>query len=307
MRRELICLAILVVTVATPGLASPRAKTPRVLRDAPGLPVMVVVPQGRATLGSSEAETTREGRAPATGAYEHPQREVTFARAFALSRSHVTRAEFDRFVKATHRPMAGCVVALQGKWSDGPLAAYDYRNPGWKQRPDEPAVCVNWADAVAYAAWLSQRTGHRYRLPSEDEWEYAARGGTTTARWWGDAAADICARANGGDKSYAATMPDDKSANLACSDGFARTSPAGRYAPNPFGLFDMLGNAWQWTGDCFAAVPGSAPPAGPCNARSIRGGSWHNSVATLRAATRFSLPPTMRSSSLGFRVVREMP
>lgn len=279
---------------------------PRMFRDGPGLPLMVVVPMGSAVLGSSEAETAREGRLPALAAAEHPQRYVRFHHAFAVSRGHVTQAEFARFAEATGRAMAGCVVLLDGKWSEGPLPAHDFRHPAWKQRSDEPAVCVDWADANAYAAWLSQRTGHRYRLLSEDEWEYAARGGTETARWWGDDPADICTRANGGDEAYAKTMPSDKTANLACGDGFARTNPPGRFPANPFGLRDMLGNAWQWTADCFSGAPGTAPLGEPCKARSIRGGSWHSSVAILRSATRFSLPQTMRSSSLGFRVLREL-
>lgn len=267
---------------------------------------MVVIPPGEVLLGSSEAETTREGRAPALAAFERPRRKVRFARPFAIGRAHVTQAEFARFVRATRRSMTGCVVATDGRWSDGPLAAHDYRRPGWKQPANEPAVCVNWGDAVAYAAWLSARTGQRYRLPTEEEWEYAARGGTESARWWGDSGA-ICAHANGGDRTYAAIMPSDTTANLGCSDGFARTSPPRSFPANPFGLHDMLGNAWQWTADCFTPVPGGPQPDPPCAARSIRGGSWHNGPATLRSATRFSLPPSMRSSSLGFRLVRELP
>lgn len=277
----------------------------KTFRDARDAPLMAVVPAGTATLGSTEAETTREGRSPALAAFEHPQHTVTFAAPFAVGVAHVSVREFAAFVRATGRPMAGCVVLIDGKWSDAPIAAYSYASPGFRQRGDEPAVCVNWDDASAYAAWLSARTHAHYRLLTEDEWEYAARGGTATARWWGDGSDDICTRANGGDRDFAATMPSDKSANLTCSDGFARTNPSGNFAANPFGLHDMLGNAWQWTADCFAA-PGSAPPD-PCPARSIRGGSWHNSVATLRSATRFSLPPGMRSSSLGFRVMRELP
>jgi len=299
---RLVTLLLTLAVVAVPA----SARAPRIFRDGAGLPRMVVVPAGRALLGSSAAETTREARTPAFAAFEHPQREVTFAKPFAVGLIHVTRAEFGRFVAATHRDMGGCLVALAGKWSAGPLPTYSYANPGFAQRADEPALCVNWADATAYAAWLSARTHHRYRLLTEDEWEYAARGGTGTARWWGDEATSICTRANGGDRRFAAFMPSDKSANLACDDGYAFTNPGARFAANPFGLHDMLGNAWQWTADCFAAVAGSPPPPGECTARSIRGGSWHNSVSTLRAATRFSLPPTMRSSSLGFRVMREL-
>lgn len=295
---------LFVLAIATTAYA--RAPGDR-FRDKPFAPMMVVLPTGTARLGSTEAETMREGRAPAFAAFEHPQHTVTFGRPFAVGRYHVTQREFAVFVNATKRPMAGCVVAIDGKWSDGRQPAYSFAKPGWAQRGDEPAVCVDWDDANAYASWLSQKTGARYRLLTEDEWEYAARGGTTTARWWGDDAALICKRVNGGDLRYSTVMPADKSANPACDDGFAHTNPVAHFAPNQFGLSDMLGNAWQWTADCFSAVPGIAPVTGDCKGRSIRGGSWHNSVSTLRAATRFSLPPNMRSSSLGFRVMRELP
>ena len=284
-------LALLLAAAPMPGAS---------LRDVRFAPVMLVIPAGEGVLGSTEAETTREGRAAAAAAAEHPQRRVAFLRPFALGRSHVTVREFARFAKDTHRPMDGCVVALDGKWSDGPQREFSYANPGFRQRGDEPAVCVDWADASAYAAWLSLKTSHRYRLPTEAEWEYAARGGTTAARWWGDGREGLCQRANGGDSTYAPTMPADATANLTCADGYARTNPVRHFAPNPFGLHDMLGNAWQWTGDCFGGEE-------PCKARTIRGGSWHNGPAVLRSATRFSLPPTMRSSSLGFRVLRELP
>lgn len=269
------------------------------------LPEMVTIPAGSALLGSTEAETTREARTPAFAAFEHPQRKVKFERPFAIGKYHVTKAQFAAFVRATARKVDGCTIAIDGKWSATALAGYNFARPGFFQRGDEPAVCVSWDDAAAYAAWLSARTGQRYRLPREDEWEYAARGGTQTARWWGDETSDICTRANGGDQLYAAVFTADKSANPSCSDGYIYTSPVGRFRANRFGLYDMYGNAWQWTADCFAAVAGSAAVE-PCAGRSIRGGSWHNSVSTLRSATRFSLPPAMRSSSLGFRVLREL-
>jgi formylglycine-generating enzyme required for sulfatase activity len=286
-------MLILALAAAVPGTA---------FRDRGDAPVMIVVPAGRALLGSDEAETAREGRAPAAAAAERPRREVRFDRPFAIGKHHVTRRQFAVFARATRRRMAGCVVAIAGAWSDGASADHDYRRVGFAQRDDEPALCVDWADATAYAAWLSARTGARYRLPSEGEWEYAARAGTQTARWWGDDTASICAHANGGDRAYAVVMPADTTANTGCSDGYAHTNPVGRFAPNPFGLHDMLGNAWQWVADCFTpAVEGG------CAARAIRGGSWHNGTAVLRSATRFGLPPTLRSASLGFRVVRELP
>lgn len=304
----MIRLAVMIVALVAAPAAAARQRSPgESFRDFRAAPVMIVVPAGSVTLGSSDAETTREGRPSAVAAWERPQRAVTFDRPFAVGKYHVTRREFAAFVSETHRAMAGCVIAKDGKWSDGPVAANSYADVGQPQRDDEPAVCVNWADANAYADWLSRKSGAHYRLMTEAEWEYAARGGTRTARWWGDETASICNRVNGGDKSYAAMMPADKTANLACSDGFAFTNPVGHFPPNPFGLHDMLGNAWQWVADCFMPVPGSAQPTGECKARSIRGGSWHSGVASVRAATRFSLPPDMRSSSLGFRVMREMP
>jgi len=279
----------------------------KVIRDARFAPEMVVLPAGTATLGSTEAETTREGRAPAAAAaWERPQRTVTLP-SYAVGKYHVTRKEFAAFVEATGRNQLGCLVAHGETWSDGPLPDKSFRDVGFPQGDDEPVLCVNFEDANAYAAWLTAKTHHKYRLMNEAEWEYAARGGTTTARWWGDDVSTICAHANGGDRDYAAAMPADKTANLACSDGFARTSPVGHFPANPFGLHDMYGNAWQWVSDCFTIVPGATPPAEPCKARSIRGGSWHNSASTLRSATRSSLPIGMRSSSLGFRVMREIP
>ena len=294
----------LVALVAT-SMASSHPAPRHSFRDGMAYPVMEPIPAGEATLGSNEAETTREGRTPAFAAYEHPQRKVRFVRPFAMGMTHVTRREFATFVGATKRNVDGCVVTVDGKWSEGPLAGYSFVHPGFFQRDDEPAVCISWDDASAYTAWLSQRTGKHYRLPSEDEWEYAVRGGNSTARWWGDDASDICKRVNGGDQSFAKMMPSDKSANTSCSDGYTYTNPVMRFPANPFGLRDTYGNAWQWAADCFVAVAGTAQPS-PCKARTIRGGSWHNSVSTLRSATRFSLPPAMRSSSLGFRIMREM-
>ncbi len=276
-------------------------------RDRRESPVMVAVSAGKFLMGSDEAETRREGRPEASAATERPRREIGFDKPFAIGKYHVTRRQFGAFAKATKRPMDGCVVVVSGKWSDGRQDGFSYRRVGFAQRADEPALCVDWADAVAYANWLSVRTGHKYRLPTEAEWEYASRAGTTTARWWGDGREALCSHANGGDRDYAAVMPDDKTANLACSDGFVQTSPAARFPANAFGLHDVLGNAWQWVADCFTAVPGMPPPEGECKARSIRGGSWHNGPAVLRSATRFGLPPTMRSASLGFRVLRELP
>ena len=151
---------------------------------------------------------------------------------------------------------------------------------------------------------MTARTGHRYRLLHEAEWEYAARAGTTASRWWGDEHKAICAHANGADQSYDRAYPGDAKSNVSCDDGFVQSSPVDAFPANPFGLHDMIGNVWQWTADCFVADPAASLEGADCTRRAIRGGSWHNFPDALRAAARFWLPRDLRSSSVGFRIVR---
>jgi formylglycine-generating enzyme required for sulfatase activity len=276
-------------------------------RDAPFAPEMVVIPAGSYQMGSTEAETTRENRAAGPAASEKPRHLEVIAHPLAIGKYLVTVDEFDRFVKATHRDVFnGCQVNIAGTWGLGDKRSY--LDPAFSQTGRNPVVCVTWPDAKAYVDWLSAQTGHRYRLITEREFEYATRAGTTTARWWGDSQADLCQHVNGADQSFDRAYPGDKQSNKSCDDGFAATNPVDHFAPNPFGLYDMTGNAWEWMADCFRANYDPATPTPPdagCEHRSIRGGSWHNYANVLRSATRFSLPPTMRASSTGFRVARD--
>lgn len=282
-------------------------------RDAAFAPELVVIPGGSFLMGASDEEAAREGRRPETAAWEHPQRHLTIATPWAVGRYLVTRREYTAFIEATHRPSDGCMVLDGGKWLKEPQRSF--ADPAFPQTDRDPAVCVNTADAEAYVRWLNETTGHHYRLLREDEWEYAARAGTTTSRWWGDERNSLCAHANGADQSYHAAYPDDPHANTACNDGYVHTNPVDAFPPNPFGLYDMIGNVWEWSGECFVASYPNAvsetPPldgqgtAQDCSRRSIRGGSWHNSPDSLRSAARFWLPADMRSSSLGFRVARQ--
>lgn len=292
--------------LAGPLSAPYPAAVGQTFRDRDWAPQMVVIPPGRYVMGSSEAETTREKRAPETAAFERPQHEVVFTAPLAVGKYHVSVDDFARFVDATQRSSvyAGCAVDDHGNWSK--QASRSYRDPLFPQQGNHPTVCVTWDDASAYAAWLSQETGHHYRLLREEEWEYAARGGTSTARWWGDGSDAMCRYANGADQRFGRDHPGDPQTNASCDDGYAGSSPAGAFPLNPFGLADMLGNAWQWTGDCFR--PRYDAPAvadAECKRRVIRGGSWHNASNVLRAANRFSLEPGNRSSSIGFRVARD--
>ena len=152
-----------------------------------------------------------------------------------------------------------------------------WKNPGFGHEQDEtePVVCVSWDDAQAYVRWLSEETGEAYRLLSEAEWEYVARAGTTTARYWGESEAGQCRYANGADAGTGFEWA------VSCHDGHARTAPVGRYEANAFGLYDVLGNVLEWTADCwnesYAGAPsnGGAWESGECTRRVLRGGSWN--------------------------------
>jgi formylglycine-generating enzyme required for sulfatase activity len=292
------------VAAPTPTPTPTQAKPPAPAaaapdRDCPGCPEMVVVPAGSFTMGSPENEVGRD-------ADEGPPRKVTIERAFALGKFHVTRGQFAAFVKETgHDAGNACVVLTEQKLE--PQAGKTWRDPGFRQTDDDPVVCVNWSDATAYTAWLARKTGKRYRLPTEAEWEYAARAGTTGRRFWGDAA-DSCRHANVPDAALKAQFSFFDT--FACNDGYAETAPVGRFLPNRFGLHDMLGNAFHWTADCWnknyvgAPADGQARTLGDCGRRALRGGSWYESQHNVRSAAREESLIADRDFGVGFRVAR---
>ena len=203
------------------------------------------------------------------------------------------------------------VTYEHGEWKD--RSGLDWRNPGYRQDSGHPAVCVSWDDAQAYVSWLSRTTGHRYRLLSEAEWEYAARAGSGAARYWGNDEAGQCRHANGADGALRNRYSDWKWPTATCNDGFVHTSPAGSFSANDFGLHDMLGNAWEWAEDCWhddysgAPSDGSAWTAGgDCSKRVLRGGSWFNFPWFLRSADRLRDSTGNRSNDVGFRVSRTL-
>lgn len=306
----IICAMFLAWAPRPAGAALYPAPVGASFRDQDWAPEMVVIPAGHFMMGSTEAETAREGRAPELAAWERPRHAVDVLLPLAVGKYPVTLEEFTRFVAATSRLFrGGCNVMAHGKW--GLNGDKSFRDPAFAQTGRGPVLCVSWQDADAYAAWLSGETGHRYRLLREAEFEYAARAATSTARWWGDDRKDQCQHANGADRSFDRAAPGDPKVDTDCDDGFAYASPVGAFPPNPFGLYDMLGNVWEWTADCFIDNYNNAPrdasaevAGGDCAHRVIRGGSWHNYPNVLRAANRFNLPADMRSSSLGFRVAR---
>ena len=205
-------------------------------------------------------------------------------------------------------PVAFYIDPDAGKWIDD--SALSWRNPGFFQDDEHPVTCVSFTDAQAYVAWLSQRTGHRYRLPTEAEWEFAVRGGTTASRFWGDSPADSCRYANAVDETARSTFPGWKYAP--CEDGFIYTSPVGSFAANPLGLFDMPGNVWEWVADCWvdshrdAPDDGRARTDGDCERRVIRGGAWDDEHEDLRSGNRLSVPARRRYNTIGIRVARDL-
>jgi formylglycine-generating enzyme required for sulfatase activity len=235
-----------------------------------------------------------------------------------VGRLEVTRAQYAAFAAATGRDGASsCYVWDGSEWkSDGNR---NWRNPGFSQTGAHPAVCVSWEQAQSYVQWLSNQTGRSYRLLSEAEWEYAARAETTTPFIWGNDPNGGCAQANGADKAALRQLPADWRSNFtnfltysSCDDGAGFTAPAGRYASNKFGLRDMIGNALEWTEDCYnetyigAPSDGSAWRAGDCGRRVLRGGSWLYVARFLRSAFRVGKDPFYRSSHYGFRVARTL-
>jgi formylglycine-generating enzyme required for sulfatase activity len=287
---------------------------PGVFRDCAVCPEMKILPAGSYTMGSPAAlldELPWERHISGVRIlWESPQVDITIAKPFAIGRFEVTRDQFAEFVKATgHETLEHCVV-WAGDW-DTSDNGKTWRDPGIPQAADHPAVCVSYNDAQAYAAWLSEITGRAYRLPTEAEWEYASRAGSTSAYPWGDDGMNVCEYGNVADATLGAAHP--ARAHIACDDTWLYTSPAGMLKPNAWGLYDMIGNAWEWVADCWMpnhdAMPddGSAVTDGFCTDRPLRGGAYGTGPLFHRSAARGGPDKLdVRQSWIGFRVAAEV-
>ena len=253
-------------------LPPPSPKTGKTFRDCDQCPEMVVIREGSFIMGSP---TNEKGSV----SFERPQHAVQLARRFAVGKFEVTFQEWDACVAAkgcSHKPK-------------------DY---GWgRGRGMQPVVDVGWKDASEFVGWLSRRTGEIYRLPSEAEWEYAARAGTTTRYPWGNEPGTNRANFNGSGSRW--------------SD--LQTAPVGSFDANDFGLHDMNGNVWEWTEDCwndsFEGAPGdgTAWKSGNCDRRVVRGGAWRVIPDAASSASRNSGgPPYERDNYIGFRLARTL-
>jgi formylglycine-generating enzyme required for sulfatase activity len=273
-------------------------------------PEMVLIEGGTFLMGSPEGDDEAADD-------ERPAHQVT-VRPFAIARCETTVAEFREFVRDT----GYVTVAERGTGCfriDSDTGAFlrrsdaNWESPGFRQIDNHPVVCVSRNDAMAYARWLGLRTGTRYRLPTEAEWEYAARAGTRSRRFWGDDADRGCGFANGADLSAKARFPDWST--MDCHDGFVLPAPAGSYRRNAFGLSDMIGNVWEWVEDCWHDSYKAAPTNGgawlgedarDCAGRVVRGGAWNYRPSGLRSANRFRRGAGDTSANVGFRLVRDI-
>jgi formylglycine-generating enzyme required for sulfatase activity len=239
------------------------------LKDGGNGPEMVVIPAGKFRMGDIQGKHDKD---------ELPVHEVHIKRPFAISRYEIIFEQYDEFAKLTGRELPD--------------------DEGWG-RGRQPVIRVSWNDAVAYAGWLSQQTGKRYRLPTEAEWEYIARAGSETTYWWGNEMKQGLANCRGCGSRW-----DSRQA-----------APVGSFKPNPFGLYDTSGNVSEWVQDCrhesYQGAPsdGSAwedKDGGDCAVRGIRGGMWLWAHDYVRTSSRFWNRPSRSARALGFRLVREM-
>lgn len=172
----------------------------------------------------------------------------------------------------------------------------------------QPVVNVSWEDAAAFAKWLSQQSGQSYRLPTEAEWEYAARSGSSQSRFWGDNPDEACKYANVGDLTAKKQWP--KWTTFICDDGYAVSAPVGSFMANTYGLNDMLGNVWEWCEDvynseAYTKLPKDNPVyRGSGEYRVMRGGGWSNGPLGIRSSHRVGLSPDFGHHALGFRLVK---
>lgn len=309
--RPAAALPLALLTVAAAATAAESSRAPgSVFRDCDDCPEMVVIPAGKFVMGTPSAV-----RAPGAGAAEADAVVIDVPRAFALGRFEVTRGEFARFIADSgHEPRPGCrnwEPALSRFTEDARRNWQNSALPG-AATDGHPVTCVAFADAQAYVQWLGRETGERYRLPSEAEWEYAARAGGTTLRPWGDAPEGGCDHANTydlvADAVYRLGWP-----NSGCRDGFADLAPVGGFGANAFGLHDVIGNVREWVQDCatgsYAGRPRDARAwewLGGCRNRVQRGGSWLTPPAESRSAWRNEAPAGERTDDAGFRIARDL-
>ena len=279
-----------------------------VVRDCAVCPELVVIPPGSFDMG-----TPLDAREIQLDRGEGPPVPITIGYKFLMGRTEVTHGQFRQFADETGYPARGGCRVWDGEFAERDDATW--RNPYQPAEPrdDHPVGCVSWDDAQAYLAWLSEKSGTEYRLPTEAEWEYAGRAGTTTARFWGELANQACSYANTYDMDAAEVFPFPWSP-AGCRDGYPDLAPVASFEANAFGLYDMIGNVWEWSQDCFAPThvgrPNDGSPwewgGGGCQQRTVRGGAWMTAPERARIAWPGRDPRERLMGYCGFRVARDL-
>jgi len=294
--------------------AATEQKTP-VLASIPGLRN---IQSGKTSMGCSAGDSScLKNELPVTEIRISP---------YQIGASEVTVGEYRKFVKLSGYKtdaeknaggFTGCLVRIERDglnrdnstwtWKDGA----NWSNPGFNQTDDHPVTCVSWNDAIAYTKWMTKRVGQTVRLPTEAEWEHAARAGSTKQYGTLSSSKNLCDYENGADESKS-PFNAGWAKKMKCNDGHWNTAPVNSYNPNAFGVYDMLGNVHEWTQDVWQskitrqASSGKPNLKGDENERVIRGGAWDKAPSRLRVSVRNPSNRDKRASMIGFRIVREL-
>lgn len=336
MNRRALALLLAPLLFLSGCASTPRLTAPQVVENSLGMK-FVLVPGGTFMMGSDE---TPEALAQSYPLYERrrfvelfdeaPVHRVRITRPFYLGQTEVTVGQFRKFIAASgyvpesiadgtggygYNPAYDPAKTERHDAFEGRDPKYSWQNPGFAQDDTHPVLNVTWNDAVAMTRWLSKREGKTYRLPSEAEWEYACRAGSQTRYYAGNDPRSLLQIANTFDQDAAknwSNWPAWQPYALQGHDGYAFTAPVGSFQPNAFGLYDMLGNAWEWVGDWYgeryyAQSPVNDPP-GPADGsvRVRRGGSWHTWALYARCSYRNWNSSHTRYTLVGMRLLREV-
>ena len=322
-----LAIAALLLATLPDGISDTRTRIEgeRRLTNSIGM-TLVKIPSGAFLMGNHESFV---GLARAFPQYEPvriaeltdegPLHRVRITRAFSMCIHEVTIGQFKRFVEEAHYVTeperdgtGGHGVDLKsGRWVEGRRPGYSWRDAGFPQGDDHPVVNITWNDAVAFCRWLSRKEGRTYRLPTEAEWEYACRAGTTTRYHCGDDPESLAGSAAIYDAESRRVFPEWENYALKARDGYPFTAPVGSFPPNAFGLHDMHGNVWEWCSDHYNkdyyAVSPENDPQGPATGgmQVRRGGAWHTWALYARSSFRNFNTPRSRYLNLGMRVVLE--
>ncbi len=326
MFRQVSTVVVVIMAVGSLAVATaaePKPAETKEITNSIGMK-LTLVPSGEFMMGSKEsAEETAAFFNKTYGMDsltaddfkdEHPQHRVRITRPFYLGTYHVTRGQFRQFVQDSGYKTQAEKLPGVGRWNPEKKEAesrtdYSWRNVGFEQTDEHPVVALSWNDATAFCQWLSRKEAKDYRLPTEAEWEYACRAGTKTRYWRGDDPETLAKVGNIADAAFNEKFPDSKW-KMKASDGYVFTAPVGSFQPNPFGLYDTHGNAWEWCSDWYGEdYYGKSPtidPRGPETGvhRVLRGGSFIDVPFHSRSCSRIKNGPVVQTNYTGFRVAR---